>query len=177
MIMGGMFGAMVGVVSDVAEHGAQQKAYEQNTGALLKLRLQEQADAVDSQRRGSILAGQQRMRGSALVAKQRVAYANSGVDATVGTPTDTAASSLAFNEFDALTIENNAAREALGHTRTAQNIETKRAQLKAQSDAADVALGIKFAGRVAQFAGGAQSDFGNTPSSSQTSIDTAFNGY
>lgn len=152
--MGGMISAVTGIASDIAEHSSQTEAYKQNTGALLRQRLQEQSEAIDSLHRGGMIAGRQRMAGSALVARQRMAFANSGVDATVGTPVGAAAGSLAFNEFDALTIENNAARESLGHTRTAQNIETKRSQLKAQQDANDAALGIKFAGRVAQFIGG-----------------------
>lgn len=72
------------------------------------------AAAADATMRGGQAAGRQRMEGSQLVEAQRVAYAASGVDTTVGTPANVMADTAAMSELDAKIIENNAAREAWG---------------------------------------------------------------
>lgn len=77
----------------------QQMAYEAS------------ADAV---RRGNIESGQTKIAGGKLVGEQKVAYANSGVDATVGTPASVIADTRAISDIDAKTAQNNAAREAWG---------------------------------------------------------------
>lgn len=70
--------------------------------------------AADAVARGTAAAGVARIRGTLLGAKQNVAYANSGVDAGVGTAADVQGSTAAMSELDAKTLENNAAREAWG---------------------------------------------------------------
>ena len=85
----------------------------------------EDSAAADAVNRGGIQAGRTRMAGSGEIAKQGLAYSASGVDATVGTPSDTAAGSALFNELDAKTIENNATREAFGHKRMAADERRK----------------------------------------------------
>jgi hypothetical protein len=159
--MGGMIGAVIGAAGDIAAFESQRKAYIQNTSELQKSAFRSRSDAADALSRGGIAEGQRRMQGSQLLAKQRVAYANSGIEATVGTPADVAASTSLFNEFDAMTIQNNAAREALGHKRTAERYDFQRRQLADQYGDAQTALGIKAAGRFMQFAsGGANSALG-----------------
>lgn len=70
--------------------------------------------AADASRRGGVAAGVARTGASRLAAAQRVAYSTSGVDATTGTAADVQTETSARGELDALTIENNAAREAWG---------------------------------------------------------------
>lgn len=83
-----------------------------------KLNLSMAADAAnDAVRRGNTEAGQTRAQGSKLIGQQKVAFANSGVDATVGTPADVMADTRVMSELDAKTQENNALREALGFKR------------------------------------------------------------
>lgn len=142
--MGGMleiFGGLAGAT--IRNESSRDNLYNFVLPAIEKAKGYERADSVDALRRGSIAAGFQRMQGSALVAKQRVAYSNSGVDATVGTPADVAAGSLAFNEFDALTLENNAAREALGHKRTIDNLEQQRLLAYRKNDAVGAETGLE----------------------------------
>lgn len=103
-------GTIVDVSSELQERGAKQKEAENN-------RLQANEAAADALARGAIEASQMRMRGSAITSKQRVAYAVSGVDSTVGTPAQVMADTRAMSELDAMTIENNAAREAYGFKR------------------------------------------------------------
>jgi len=58
--------------------------------------------------------GRRRAQGSLLGARQRLALSNSGIDAEVGTAADVQASNEVLTELDAMTLKNNAAREAWG---------------------------------------------------------------
>lgn len=127
-------GSLFGILGEAIQGDSEWSALSLNTRSLATARQQELDAATDALRRGSIAAGRARMQGSALVAKQRVAFANSGVNPYSGTAANTAASSYVFNEFDALTIENNAAREALGYKRTANRYDEQRKQLIQQYD-------------------------------------------
>lgn len=89
---------------------AQDAAHQANVNArIADLR------ASDALSRGARAAGILRTRTSKLVARQRVAYANSGVDESVGTPAQVEAATRAQGELDAQTAKNNAAREAWGY--------------------------------------------------------------
>jgi hypothetical protein len=109
LIAGGM--SMVsGVNAAYDESQAQARARveaDDNTHMALEA-------AGDAIARGNVQAGQARMRGSRLEAQQRMAYVASGVDPTVGTPTQVASDTAAISELDARTAENNAAAEAWG---------------------------------------------------------------
>jgi hypothetical protein len=78
------------------------------------------ASQLDAQARDAISLGDSaaaRVRGgdvSRMVAKQRTAAAGQGVDVSHGSAAQGQASSAAMGALDALTIRNNAAREALG---------------------------------------------------------------
>lgn len=69
-------------------------------------------DALD---RGAQAAGQARMAGSQLIAKQKVGYAAAGVDVQSGSALDAMADARMLSELDAQKLRNNAAREALGY--------------------------------------------------------------
>jgi hypothetical protein len=73
--------------------------------------------ARDALQRGAVEAGQARIAGSKMAGRQKVAYAASGVDPTVGTAAQVQAETAATSELEAATIENNAAREAWGFRR------------------------------------------------------------
>lgn len=70
--------------------------------------------AQDAMMRGYREAGLARMGATQMVEAQKVASAASGVDPTYGTPAQNAGATRAVAEFDALVLENNAAREAWG---------------------------------------------------------------
>ncbi len=88
------------------------------------IRLSQYAEE-DAKARGGLAAGEARMEGSQLAATQGFLYANSGVDATVGTAANVQAATAALAEKDALTIKNNAAREAWGHAKTTKKLKTQ----------------------------------------------------
>lgn len=99
------------MVSSMNAEGQEQDARIRESDENRTLARIAAADATD---RGNKEAGQARTQGTKLAAQQNVAYSNSGVDATVGTPASVMAETRATSELDARTIENNAAREAWG---------------------------------------------------------------
>jgi hypothetical protein len=72
-------------------------------------------NAQVAQEQGTREAGKVRSAGSQLIARQRVAYANSGVDTSSGTPLSVMADTRMLSELDAQTAANNAAREVWGY--------------------------------------------------------------
>lgn len=84
-----------------------------------------------AQRKGSLDAQRTRMEGAQLIARQKTAYANSGVATDVGTPLAVMRDTAATNELDALTIENDAARAAFGQKLAReQAVDNKDARLR-----------------------------------------------
>lgn len=70
---------------------------------------------VEAKQQGNAEAGKLRTLGSQITARQKVAYSNSGVDATVGTPASVMADTRLMSETDARMAENNAARKVRGY--------------------------------------------------------------
>lgn len=125
-----------------------------NANELERVARLEDANAVDSLSRGSLLAGQARMRGSQVIGKQRVAYANSGVDVSVGTPVDVAGGTRLFSEMDAQTLVNNAAREAYGHEQVGIKYRAQKQQVENDLSAQQTALPLNAVGSLLGMAGG-----------------------
>lgn len=94
-----------------------------------------QLQQADAYNRGAQTAGRLRMQASQLAARQRVAYAVSGVDAKQGTPVDVQAGTGAMSELDVQTAINNAAREAWGFKLKQTQLEQQLQQDQNQTDA------------------------------------------
>lgn len=107
------------------------------------------AAAADALRRGAQKAGAIRMQGSQLEGAQQVAYAASGVDPSVGTPLDVMSASRMFSELDALTAENNAAREAWGYRKHGLKYQQQAALDESRAQYAQAGTLLGTAGRVA----------------------------
>jgi len=127
-VMGGasLLGTGVGVA------GATQEGKFAEAQARERERLARMA-AADALQRGAQDAGRSRMETGQLVAEQRVAYAASGVDPTVGTPADVIADTRALGELEARILENNAAREAWGLKRTADAYALEQEAIRKQT--------------------------------------------
>ena len=69
---------------------------------------------LEAKEQGNFEAGKLRELGSQMIARQRTAYANSGVDTTKGTPLSVMADTRLMSETDARMAENNAARKVRG---------------------------------------------------------------
>lgn len=131
-LAGGMMGAQ-----NAKQQGAFQAAMaEQNAGY-------KEAAAQDAIKRGDVQADQYRRQVGQLIGSQRAGFAANGVDVNSGTAADIQDDTAAFGEFDALTIANNAAREAWGYRVGAQNdlMNGRMAQSNAKSAATGSILG------------------------------------
>lgn len=71
--------------------------------------------ARDALERGSLEADEQRKQTQQVIGSQRTAYAANGIDVNTGTAGQVQNDTAALGELDALTIMNNAAREAYGY--------------------------------------------------------------
>lgn len=103
--------AVVGGVmqGNAAKAQAGQQALQQRTNALYA-----QDAAEDAVKRGTYDADLQRVRTAQSIGTQRAAAAGNGGDVNSGTNAQLQADTAALGELDALTIQNNAAREAYG---------------------------------------------------------------
>lgn len=86
--------------------------------------------ATDATARGATSESRFRTSTSQLVGAQKTGYAGQGVDVSTGTPAEVMADSARLGELDALTIRNNAAREAFGYTVQAANERTQGAMAR-----------------------------------------------
>lgn len=111
-------GALVGALSNTGEAVAQSNAYRgqaQFTKEMADLNASYgNLQATDALERGKQAADQTILRTRAIQGAQRAAAGASGVDPNVGSALDLQADTGFLGELDALTIKNNAAREALG---------------------------------------------------------------
>ena len=144
--VGGAFQSLLGIAADMFDMQAQTNAYIENSKELERSARLEDANAVDSLARGAIAAGQARMRGTLLGAKQRVAYAASGVDASTGTAAGVVASTGIYSELDARTLSNNALRESLGHKEVGRKYRLQRQQLEREQRARETKYALGFTG-------------------------------
>lgn len=80
-----------------------------------------EAQADDAIVRGQISEARYRQGVRVLIGSQRAGFAAQGVDVGVGSPVDLVADTAFIGELDALTIRNNAAREAWGFRMNAQS--------------------------------------------------------
>ncbi len=122
---------VLGVDSAIQQGQADKRQADRNTALA-------NAAAQDALARGAQEAGAARMAGSEAAARQRVAYANSGVAADVGTAANVQASTKARAELDAQVLENNAAREAWGYKQHGLDFQTQ-AGINASRRAREVA--------------------------------------
>jgi len=131
-LAGGMMGAQ-----NARQQGAFQGAMAEQNAAY------KEAAAQDAEKRGAVEADRYRRQVGQLIGSQRTGFAANGIDVNSGTAADIQDDTAAFGEFDALTIANNAAREAWGYRVGAQNdlMNGRMAQSNARSAATGSILG------------------------------------
>jgi hypothetical protein len=133
--------------------GEERAALDENRQQLSKAAMRSDALAVDALRRGSFLGGLKRMEGSRTIAQQKVAYEASGVDSTVGTAAQVAGATRLVSELDAQTLQNNAAREALGHTTTADQYRADWTRVQREAENRRTQRGMEWGGKALSFLG------------------------
>lgn len=106
---------LMSVKSAIDQGKYQQKVAENNA-------LSAKYAADDALARGAVEEQQQRAKTRAIQGQQRVALAANGIDATTGTGSLLLTDSAGFGEFDALTVRNNAMKQAYGLNTQANNM-------------------------------------------------------
>lgn len=82
-------------------------------------------NADDSRKRGEEAAQEQLRKTSALQGRQRAVMAAFGLDIASGSPLDVLEDTASYGTLDALTIKNNAERQAIGYSAQAMNFEAE----------------------------------------------------
>lgn len=100
-------GAGYSAYSSMKAGSAQQGMFQRNAQFA-------EAQAVDAESRGRVNEQRQRETTEGVIGSQRTSFAAQGVDVNKGSSLDVQADSAYLGELDALTIRNNAAREAWG---------------------------------------------------------------
>lgn len=110
-------------VSALATASQQRQAGEATAAANLQNAAFAEQAALDATRRGEFESDQSRIANRELIGAQRAGFAANGVDVNSGSAANLQDDAAALGELDALTIRNNAAREAWGYrTQSAQNV-------------------------------------------------------
>jgi len=130
--MGAAAAAMVGLnvlqgTANASMQKAQAKyqASQMNQNAKLA-----NMQAEDSLRRGEEQAYQIRKQSKSLIGSQRASYAAQGIDVSSGSALDVQGDTAALAELDALTIKNNAFKEAMGYKIQASQLKSNAKAVK-----------------------------------------------
>lgn len=110
-----VIGTGVSAVGQVQAGKAAQAAGDYNAAVARNNQIVAEQQAADAQRRGEVAETEQRRKVRMLAGSQRAALGASGVQLDAGTPLDLLGDTAAMGELDALTIRNNAEREAYGY--------------------------------------------------------------
>lgn len=117
--------------------GAQQAQQQGAATAEANLQNAAFADAAanDAIKRGEFESDQSRIDTRGMIGAQRAGFAANGVDVNSGSAADIQDDTAALGELDALTIKNNAAREAWGYRKQSQQYQqtARNAQRSARS--------------------------------------------
>jgi hypothetical protein len=115
----GSAGNVGGALGGLVQIGMTQWAASEKAQAATADQAEEEAglnfDAAQAQRQGSLEAARMRALGTQMIARQKTAYAASGVDTTSGTPLAVMADTRLMSDLDAARAENDAAVEAWGY--------------------------------------------------------------
>lgn len=116
-------GLMMASTAMAAKSSYDQGKYQERVGENNALSAKYAAD--DAMARGAVEEQQTRNRTRALMGQQRAALAANGIDATSGTGSQLLTDAAGFGEFDALTVRNNAMKQAYGFNVQATNLLTE----------------------------------------------------
>jgi hypothetical protein len=144
VLAGASLAAAVGGTAMSAMGAAQQGAAAQNAAnyqAQVAKNAQQVAQwsADDALRRGQVAEDARRSQTAQQIGTQRAAMASMGGDINSGSAVDIVGDTAAAGEFDALTLRNNAQREAYGFKVKASNAGADAGLAVARGDAAEQA--------------------------------------
>lgn len=140
----GGFGMQIASQSAAREASRRRGEYEAQVAA----NNAELADrlADDALARGEIAEKQHRLKLAQIRGQQRAGLAASGQVVDQGSAADLVSDTAKFGELDALTIRNNAEREALGYRTRAYNFQTEAQLAPMRAFTPDTTLGTALTG-------------------------------
>ncbi|MCR4296522.1 MAG: hypothetical protein NUW21_13385 [Elusimicrobia bacterium] len=139
----------------ISAKGGYDQAQDAADGMQANARMARLA-ARDALQRGALESGQARMEGTKVIGQQKAAIGASGIDASSGSAVALMADTRVQSELDAVTIANNAAREAWGFRTQARQLDS---QAKKTREASKWAVAGSLIGTAASGAGTAYSGF------------------
>ena len=111
----GAAGTVLGAMSAMQTGQAGAGAANYNAQVAENNRIIAEQQAADARKRGEIAEAEQRRKTVNIKGSQKASIGASGVALDSGSPLDILGDTAAFGELDALTIRNNAEREAYGY--------------------------------------------------------------
>lgn len=152
-------GSSVSAYGQMHAGNETKRIYDTNAGYA-------ELQAVDAEKRGRVAETRQRRQTAQVIGSQRVSLAGQGVDVNRGTALEVQADSAYLGELDALTIRNNAAKEAWGYRVQAEDMRAKGkiARREGQFGAFRTILGSAGSVLLAKYGGG----LSTTPRTSRT---------
>ncbi len=146
-------GTIMGAVGQLQAGDAAAKAANYNAAVARNNQIIAEQQAQDALKRGQIAEDEQRRKTAQIRGAQRASLAASGVALDQGAPLDILGDTAAFGELDALTIRNNADREAYGYRVQGMNFAAEAGLADARAGAARQAGMIGAAGTLLSGAG------------------------
>ena len=132
-IASNVVGTIVGGAGAAQQGAAQKAAFEYQSAIARNNQIVAQRAAEDARKRGELEANIQRQRSRLLVGQQRAALAGGGVLTDTGSALDLIEDTAGLGELDALTIQSNAEREAIGFQTQAMNFAGESALASASA--------------------------------------------
>ncbi|HXF44858.1 MAG TPA: hypothetical protein VNK91_01950 [Burkholderiaceae bacterium] len=130
------FSAAIGLTafSGISQYQAQRRAGRMNQQLAEYNAELAEADALEATRRGGEGAARAQSQARRMIGTQRARLAAQGIDIESGSAADIQADTVAISEMDALTLQNNAVREALGYRTRARGYRIQGALDRARGD-------------------------------------------
>jgi hypothetical protein len=150
--------AGVSVVGSIQQSRAQSAQAKYQAAVARNNQIIAQQNADDALKRGDIEEQKQRQKVQLLLGQQRAGFAAQGADLTSGSVLDILGDTAATGELDALTIRNNAAREARQYMLQGVNFQADAQLYQMQAKQAQTAgyfdATTSFLGGASKFTGG-----------------------
>ena len=124
-----------GAYSSYQQSQAQKDAYEYQSAVARNNAITAEYQAQDAIKRGQVAEAEQRRKTAMLKGSQTARLAGNGLDISEGSALNILSDTDWMGEQDALTVRNNAAREAWGYNVQGQNSMSNSNMLSARADA------------------------------------------
>ncbi|WP_445505061.1 virion core protein, T7 gp14 family [Microvirga sp. G4-2] len=153
-MMASVASAAVGAVGAIQQGNATAAANKYQAAVNENNAILAQRNADDARKRGEVAEEEHRRKVAQLQGRQSAVMAANGLDLTSGSPLDILADTAQMGELDALTIRNNAEREAKGHQAQGMNFRAEAELNRASAKSAKTAGMIGAVGSVVSGIGG-----------------------